>query len=562
MAALLVVDLLQLTIPGYLKIGVDELEQGAADSRRLVQLCLFILLTAFVAAGLKYCWRILLIGFSRYLEADLRERLFAHVLRMDQGFLNRHPPGDIMAHAANDLAAVQMAFGLGLAAAADILVLAGASLLFMLHINLRLTLIALAPLPLLVGCAWLLSRELHKRFEQVQAQFGLLTECARNTLISIRMIKSCTREELQMRHFARLSENYVRSSVRTAMMQGLLMPVAVLAGSAAMLLALYFGGRMVIDQAITLGDFVAFTTFLSMLSMPLAMAGAVTGLLRRGLTSLARIHRLLTEKADLTASLQQVSLNTIILQSRPRLSLRQLSFTYPSATAPALHEIDLEIGPGVLGITGKTGSGKSTLCSLLVRLYPVPDNSFFFAGHEVNQLDPALVRQQISYAGRTAFLFSGTAAENISLTKPDASLAEIQAAAQAAAVHDEIMAMPEGYQTRLGEKGLRLSGGQQQRLALARAILSKRPVLIVDDGLSSLDADTSQQVFAALRDLMRGKTLIVVTYHVRLLAAADHILIMDQGRIADQGSHEHLLLRNALYQESARSQQDRRGADA
>ncbi|CAK8719326.1 Multidrug ABC transporter ATP-binding protein [Candidatus Electronema halotolerans] len=558
MAALLVVDLLQLTIPRYLKIGVDELEQGTADSHRLLLLCCFILLTAVVAAVLKYCWRTLLIGFSRYLETDLREQLFSHVLDMDQCFLNRHPPGEIMAHAANDLAAVQMAFGMGLAAAADILVLTGASVLFMLHISPPLTLTTLAPLPLLAACAWLLSRELHKRFEQVQAQFSLLTEFSRNTLVSIRMIKGCTREGQQIRDFDRLSRKYVRSSVSTAVMQGLLMPVSVLTGSAAMLIALYVGGRMVIANVITLGDFVAFTTFLSMLSMPLVMAGWVTGLLRRGLTSLARIHRLLTEESALAASLRPAPPGTAILQSRPRIALRQLSFTYPGAAAPALQKIELEIGPGVLGITGRTGSGKSTLCSLLVRLYPVPDQSFIFAGHDVNLLDPALIREQISYAGRTASLFSGTAAENISLARPEASLTEIKAAAKAAAVHEEILAMPDGYQTRLGERGVRLSGGQKQRLALARAILSHRPILIVDDGLSSLDADTSQQVFAALRERMTGKTLIVVTYQVSLLAAADHVLIMEQGRIADQGSHAQLLARNAFYQESTRGQQDRR----
>ncbi len=559
-AALVIVDLLQLTIPRYLKIGVDELKQGTADHQRLLQLCFFIILTALAAGVLKYFWRTLLIGFSRYVETDLRDRLFSHVLNMDQFFLNRHPPGDIMAYAANDLAAVQMAFGMGLAAAADILVFAGASVLFMVHISPSLTLTTLTPLPLLAICAWLLSRELHKRFDMVQTQFGLLTEFSRNTLISIRMIKGYTREEQQIRDFEKLGKEYVKSSVRTAMMQGLLFPVSVLTGSVAMLLALYFGGEMVIHNTITLGEFVAFTTFLAMLAMPLAVAGWVTGLLRRGLTSLERIQHLLTEESSLAPSLQPTPLSTSILQSRPHISLRQLSVTYPNTTSPALNKIDLEISPGVLGITGKTGSGKSTLCSLLVRLYPVTDGSFIFAGHDVNQLDLALVRQHISYAGRTTSLFSGTAAENISLARPSASLEEIEEAAKLAAVHEELLAMPDGYQTRLGEKGIRLSGGQKQRLALARAILANRPILIVDDGLSSLDADTGQQVFATLRDRMHGKTLIIVSYHIRLLADADHILIMDQGRIADQGSHAQLLARNSFYQESARKQQSRRRA--
>lgn len=561
LAALLASDLLYLTIPRYLKVGVDELAQGAATNGRLLLLAGLMLLTAAVTGLLRYLWRTRLIGLSRHLETDLRERLFGHVLRMDQSFFDRRPPGEIMAHATNDLAAVQMGFGMGLAAAADVTVMSSVAVLFMLGISPSLTLTAALPLPLLAVSAWLLSRELHKRFERVQEQFGLLTEFARNTLISIRLIKSCTREEQQIEDFERIGREYVRRNMRTAVMQGLLLPVAMLTGSLGTLLALHSGGRMVISGVITIGDFVAFITYFAMLAMPLTTVGWAVGIVRRGLTSLARIGRLLAAESALERSLRRTS-SPAILQSRPQISLRKLRFAYPGTITPALSDINLEIGPGVFGISGRTGSGKSTLCRLLVRQYPVEDGACFFAGHDVNSLDPALIRQHVSYVGRDTLLFSGTAGENISLAKPEAAQEAVEEAARLAGIHDEIMAMSDGYQTRIGEKGLRLSGGQKQRVALARALLADRPVLIVDDALSALDAETGEQVFAALRARQQGRTLVLVSHQVRLFAAADQVLLLDQGRIADCGSHEELLARSAYYQEAARRQQGKEDKDA
>ncbi|MGR0482574.1 MAG: ABC transporter ATP-binding protein [Candidatus Electronema sp. V4] len=562
LAALLVSDMLYLTIPRYLKIGVDELAQGAATGGRLLLLSCLMLLTAAVTGLLRYLWRTQLIGLSRHLETDLRERLFGHVLSMDQSFFDRRPPGEIMAHATNDLAAVQMGFGMGLAAAADVTVMSSVAVLFMLRISPSLTLTAALPLPLLAVSAWLLSRELHRRFERVQEQFGLLTEFARNTLVSIRLIKSCTREEQQIEDFERLGREYVRRNMRTAVMQGLLLPVAMLTGSLGTLLVLHSGGRMVIGGVITIGDFVAFITYFAMLAMPLTTVGWAVGIVRRGLTSLARIGRLLAAESALERSLRTADSPAVILQSLPHISLRRLRFAYPGTITPALSDIDLEIGPGVLGITGRTGSGKSTLCRLLVRQYPVEDGACFFAGHDVNSLDPALIRRHVSYVGRNTLLFSGTAGENISLAKPEAAQEAVEEAAKLAGIHDEIMAMSDGYQTRIGEKGLRLSGGQKQRVALARALLADRPVLIIDDALSALDAETGEQVFAALRACQRGRTLVLVSHQVRLFAAADQVLLLDQGRIADHGSHEELLARNPYYQEAARRQQGKEEDDA
>ena len=550
--ALLGVDFLQLTIPRYLKKGVDALADGSATSHNLLIIGGFILLTAACIAILRFCWRTLIIGFSRRLEKILRNRLFSHILEMDRPFFDRHTTGDIMAHATNDLSAVQMACGMGMVAAADALVMSTAALFFMANISLQLTLIAIIPMPLLAICTRILSGKLHKRFDLVQEQFSLITEFARNTMVSIRLIKGYTRERRQIKEFEVLGGRYVASNLKVAVIQGLLFPISTLVGNTGMLLVLYFGGRQVIDNSITLGDFVAFVTYMYMLIWPMMAVGWVTNLAQRGLTSLARIYRLLAAQPLLDDAGKQG--NEPRIQSLNFLC-RSLKFTYPGGGTHALSGVDLEIGPGILGVAGKTGSGKSTLCRLLTRQYPVAGGMLFFSGHDVNDFAPATVRAQISYVSQQPVLFSGTVAENISLANPEASLEEIKRAARLGAIHDEIMAMPGRYETTIGERGLRLSGGQKQRIALARALLADRPILIIDDALSALDVETEQQVFAGIRTRLQGKIVLVVSHRLKLLSGTDRVIILDRGEIVDQGSHQQLLDRNYFYQTMAQKQQ-------
>ncbi|MCI5140093.1 MAG: ATP-binding cassette domain-containing protein, partial [Candidatus Electrothrix sp. AR1] len=336
-----------------------------------------------------------------------------------------------------------------------------------------------------------LSDRLHTRFDKVQHSFGLITEFARNSMVAIRLIKGYTREGQQVRAFGELGEKYVAANLKVAVVQGLLFPVAILVGNLGMLLILYYGGKLVIKEAITLGDFVAFVHYLYMLIWPMMAVGWVTNIAQRGFTSLARIHRLLAAQSRLENSLQVSEQEGVEdkdfsgrFRSDPLISLRGLNFSYPNhhkSGVPALTGLRLELRPGILGIAGRTGSGKSTVCRLLTRQYPVSEGMLFFADQNVNSLAPALIRAQISYVSQNPVLFSSTVAENISLAAPDASQEEIETVARLAAIHTEILAMENGYQTRVGERGLRLSGGQKQRLAIARALLADRPVLIIDD---------------------------------------------------------------------------------
>ncbi len=548
--ALFCVDFLQLTIPRFIKSGVDSLALGTATNISLVRLGIFIVSAALSVTVLRFAWRYMIIGFSRILERELRNRLYKHVLTMDQPFFEKWTTGDLMAHASNDLSVVQLASGMGMVATADALVMSTAAIGFMLYINVKLTLIALLPMPFLAICTRVLSGRLHHRFNLVQEQFSLITEFARSTIGSIKLIKGYTLEKFQQQQFEQLGNQYVKANLKVAIIQGLLFPIATLVGNVAMLLVLYFGGMLVISKTITLGDFVAFITYLYMLIWPMMAVGWVANLAQRGITSLRRIHLLLEERPvvkDRTSGPSPVGEETSY-------TINSLSFRYPDATYYALDDINLRIGPGILGITGKTGSGKSTLCKLLLRMYPVKDNVLFFNGRDVNSLPLAELREHIGYVGQEPLLFSDSIANNIAFAYPEATSEEICNAAKAAAVAADIEGLPNGYQSLVGEKGVKLSGGQRQRLTLARALLCDRQFLIIDDALSAIDVETEQAVLNGIRKTLHHKSVIIVSHRINVLRKADRILILDQGAIIAQGNHEELV-DNDFYKTMIEKQQ-------
>ncbi len=544
-AALILVDLLQLTIPRFIKHGVDGLSAMTITTAGLLHLAGLILLFAWMVVVLRFAWRYLIIGFSRLLERTIRNRIFSHILKMDAPFFEKYTTGDLMAHSSNDLGAVQMACGMGMVAAVDALVMSLAAIGFMIAIHPMLTLLALLPMPILAVTTRILSGKLHKRFATVQEQFASMTEFSRSTLISIGLIKAYTMEDFQTDRFGKIGKKYVRSNLRVAAIQGLISPLATLIGSLGLLMVLYFGGRLVINNTITLGDFVAFITYLYMLIWPMMAIGWVANLVQRGLTSLGRIHDLVTSQTTLPDPVLPVQPAMLI---RPGYELKNMSFRYSSSTAPAVLNLTLSFGPGIHGVTGRTGSGKSTLCKILARLYPVSDGQLFFGGTDVNQLPLQYIRAHIGYVGQEPILFSDTIAANIALGRADASREEVIQAAVNAAIHEDIVGLKDGYDTMTGERGVKLSGGQRQRLALARALLCDRPVLIIDDGLSAVDVATEHEVFAGLKRHFAGKTVLIVSNRIKLLSMTDRIIILADGAVQSEGSHEQLLQENSLYQ--------------
>ncbi len=543
-SALFIVDFLQLMIPRVLKVGVDGLAEATISETRLLLLALLIVAIAIIVGISRYIWRNLILGFSRMLERDIRERIFSHILKMDLPFFEQQTTGKLMAHISNDVSAIQTACGMGLVAGIDGLVMSLVAIILMMSINIKLTLLVLLPMPFLAICTLLLSSRIHKKFDAVQSQFGLLTEFVRTTLVSIHFIKAYGIERFQTKSFDKLGRQYVRSNLSAAMLMGFMFPISTLVGNTGLLLVLYYGGTLVIENQITIGDFVAFTTYLYMLIWPIMAVGWVANLFQRGATSIDRIYTLLSKRALLSDS----SDNEQMANLQPRFGIKHLTFAYPGAKRDILQDITLSIEPGILGITGPTGSGKSTLCKVLSRLYPVPDGAISLDDHDVNDLPLSAIRQKIGYVGQEPFLFSDSILSNIRFGIPDATLEDVQKCAKIAGVHNDILSFTDGYDTIIGERGVTLSGGQKQRVALARALLYDREILIIDDGLSALDVDTENEVFEKLKHHLKGKTVVIVSHRIKLLSMTDRVIILDEGQMVIEGTHEQLLQANSFYQ--------------
>ncbi|MEK6197436.1 MAG: ABC transporter ATP-binding protein/permease [Desulfobacterales bacterium] len=541
--SLLAVNGLQLVIPRIIKHAVDGLQHETINTATLLKSGMIIVGLAVFIAAFRFGWRILILGFSRHLEKDLRNWLFSHLLKLDRVFFQRNTAGGIMALATNDLAAVQLAGGMGLVAFVDALVLSVAALSFMAYIHPGLTLIAIVPMPLLALLTRFLSGRLHRYFRKVQEQFSRLTEFSRISINSIQMIKAYTLEKSQTGRFDAMGREYVQDNFRLAKVQGTLFPVSNLVANTSMLLVLLFGGRLTIQGSITIGDFVAFASYLSMLTWPMMALGWVTNLFQRGVTSLQRIQNILDQKPVIVVPENPEPLPEKISS----ITVANLTFTYPGQHDPILENISMDVQQGILGIVGKTGSGKTTLCHLLARLYPIEQDMVFWNGIDVNSLDLAEVRKKIALVPQDITVFSNTVRDNIAMGKPGASQEEIETVARAAAIHAEIVELPQGYETRIGEKGVKLSGGQRQRIALARGLLSDRPVLIIDDGLSAVDIETEYEIIGAMRSFIKDRICIVVSHRLAPLAQADQLIVMEKGKIIAQGDHAYLLQENKFY---------------
>jgi ATP-binding cassette subfamily B protein len=555
LGALVVVDLLQLFIPRVIKEVVDDLQEGRATESGLLHYVAVIVLLALLIGVLRFVWRVLLLGFSRILERDLRNRFFDHLLQLDRAFFQRKTTGEIMALATNDLSSVQLATGMGVVAAADAVFMGIAAFAFMAWIDPLLTLVAISPMPILAFLTRILSSRLHQRFSKVQEQFSHITEFVRSTFSTIRIVQAYNQEKPQAERFDALGRTYVRDNLRVAAIYGTLFPISGFIGNVGLLFALALGGRMTIQGAITTGDLVAFINYLYLMTWPMMALGWVADLFQRGITSLNRINTLLEEKSMLADSTGEAA--SPILAGN--IQVRDLTFTYPRQDRPTLEHIDLQIPAGTfLGVVGRTGAGKTTLCHLLARLHPAADGTILMDGMDVNALTLADVRGALAYVPQDVILFSETIAFNIAMGKAEASMEEIERVARAAAIHEEILQMKDGYQTRIGERGVKLSGGQRQRLAIARALLLDRPIIIIDDGLSAVDMETEQAILRSIARYLRGRTAIVVSHRVAPLADAQSLVVMDRGRIVARGTHAELF-RSSSYYRTIYEQQTRNG---
>ncbi len=551
--ALTITDGLSLLIPNIIRHAVDSIARGTATGRLLFIYGLEILGISLVMGILRFLWRYFIIGSSRKAEMDLRRNLFVHLLKLPISFFRERKTGDLMAHATNDVDAVRMAVGIGLVGLFDGSVMMVMTLVAMLLISVRLTLYAVIPMPFLAVIVLGFGRSIHSRFRRVQDSFSTLTERVREAVSGIRIIKAFVQEEGEEKHFDKYNRDYVQKNIDFLKVYSLFHPTIALFASLALAILLLLGGKDVIYGEISLGDFVAFSVYIGMLVWPMIAIGWVTNLFQRAMASYDRIEGILSVEPI------REPRDGIEKPIEGQISIRKLTFGY-GAHKPVLKDIEFELEPGMrLGITGRTGSGKSTLVKVIARLYDPPAGTVFIDGIDILRYRFKVLRDAIGVVPQDSFLFSATIRENIAFAVPDAPMERIEWAAKVAGIYDEIVEFPDGFDTVVGERGVTLSGGQKQRIALARTLLLDPRILILDDALSAVDAQKEAEILERLRDVMKGRTSIVISHRVVAIEDSDLILVLDGGRITEHGTHDELMKLNGYYAKLYRMQKSVEG---
>ncbi|HVT98123.1 MAG TPA: ABC transporter ATP-binding protein [Acidobacteriaceae bacterium] len=509
-----------------------------------------MLLAVTVAHGiLLFLMRWIIIGISRDIEFDLRNDLFAQLEKQSASYYHDHRTGDIMARMTNDLNAVRMLLGPAIMYTANTVLFFAGALYFLLRISPMLTLMALAPMPLASILIQFMGRRIHDRFERIQAMFSDISAQAQENFSGARLVRAFAQEEAQVKAFERSNQEYIRRALRLVRLMGMLWPTLEFMLGLAMVISLLVGGHLVLQHRIPVGEFVAFTTYMLMLTWPIIALGYVVNLFERGTASVVRIHELLTAKP--TIDDRDAVLSSEGSEIHGAIEFRDLHFAYPASNGDpveVLHGISLRIPAGSsLALVGPTGSGKSTLVSLIPRLYDAPPGSVLIDGQPIRAWRLDSLRAAIGFVPQETFLFSNTIHENIAFGVPGASVAAVAEAAQSAHIRDEFDLFPNRFETTVGERGLTLSGGQKQRTALARAILRNPRILILDDALASVDTYTEEQILEELRSVMAGRTTILISHRISTVRHADRIGVLVRGQIVELGTHEELLALNGYY---------------
>ena len=547
---LMIIDLLQLAVPRVLKAAIDALSLGRATFHILGVYFLYIMMIAFGIAVGRFVWRYLLIGSSRRIERELRTDLYNHITTLDLSTFDIMKTGDLMAHATNDVNAVRQAIGFGLVILTDIIILGVASLVMMLLISPRLTLLALIPFPIIAFFSTKFGSLIHRLFEKVQEQFSALTERVRENLSGIRVVKIFVQEEPEIKRFDKMSTEYVGKNLSLVRVWGLFFPVIFSLAATGEMIVLGFGGHAVILGQITIGSFVAFVAYLQTLVWPMIAIGQAINMFQRGAASQGRINRILDIKPAILSGKREIG------PLKGAIVFRGVNFNYPGKKGPALRDINLTVQPReFIGVTGPIGSGKTSMVSLLLRLYEFQEGNIRLDGIDIREMDLADLRHNIAYVPQDTFLFSDTIRENITFGNRSARTEDIERVARTSQIYDEIVQFPAGFDTVIGERGVTLSGGQKQRIALARALLLDRPILILDDAISAVDAETEKKILADLQDEITRHTSIVISHRLFAIQDAAKIIVIDQGRIVETGRHADLIKARGLYFEIYTQQQ-------
>lgn len=561
-AAVIFYNVIKVLVPIVIGHAVDDMRHGVTEQKILFH-ALRLLLVAGCSAVFLYITRQVIIGASREIEFDLRNDLFSNLERQSPEFYHTHRTGDIMARTTNDLNAVRQLLGPAIMYSANTLVFTCAALPFMYRISPRLTFFAFVPMPAASVLVQYFGNRIHRRFERIQAMFSDISAKAQENFSGARLIRAFAQEEAEIASFEEANKEYIRRSLHLVRLMAMLWPTLEFVLGLSLMITLWVGGHEVVQHRISLGEFASFNVYMVQLIWPIIAVGWVVNLFQRGTASVVRIDELLKQKPSIaddpallarypqrSASYMDSKANASSLPTcgiQGSVELRNLNFAYPGGPS-VLHDINLHIPAGTsLAIVGPTGSGKSTLVSLIPRLEDAAPGMVLIDGEPIRSFPLAELRASIGFVPQETFLFSDTIRHNISFGTPEASDRQIEEAALIAHIRTEILEFPRGFDTMVGERGVTLSGGQKQRTAIARAVVRDPRVLILDDALASVDTYTEERILSGLANVMEGRTTIFISHRISTARNADRIAVLVNGRIAELGTHDELIARNGYY---------------
>ena len=543
---LIIIDSIQLLVPQILRRATNLLQEGKLTYAGILKYGLFIMLTGLGIAIGRFFWRNYIIGTSRKLEYYLRKKLFGHLLTLSPNFFHTHKTGDLMAHATNDIHSIRHALGMGIVMFIDSVFLTLLTIVMMVRTtNFRLTIIALFTLPFISVIVRKFGKVIHRRFRQVQEAFSQLTDTTQESFAGIRVIKSFVQEDLVIEEFNKVNRNNFEKNLKLVRVHGIFHPLINYIAAISFFIVIIYGGRLVILDLITLGDFIAFNNYLNLLVWPMMAMGWVINFIQRGIASMERINALLDEKPEIVDSVNAKELNSV----EGKIQFENVYFKYPTSKDYVLKDINFTIEPGqTLAIVGKTGSGKTTIVNLLLRLYDIEKGSILIDGINIKDIKLKSIRENIGYVPQDNFLFSTSIRDNIGFAFDKAIDEETMIhSSKLAQVYDNIIAFPNQFDTVLGERGVTLSGGQKQRVSIARALAKDSPILILDDSLSAVDTETEELILNGLKSVTNQKTTIIISHRISTVKDAGEIIVIDEGEIIERGTHDSLLELNGLY---------------
>lgn len=550
--SLMAVALVQLIPPKVIGIIIDEIADKNISLRIIGFWIAVLVLAACLQYLFRYIWRTNIWGSAARLEKELRQRLFKHFTEMDTLFYQKYRTGDLMAHATNDLNAIQNVAGAGILTFADSLITGGTTIIAMIiFIDWRLTLIALIPLPLLAVTSRVLGSKLHDAFRESQEAFSSINDKTQESITGIKVIKTFGQEKEDLADFEAKIDEAILKNKRVNFLDALFDPFITLIIGLSYVATIVLGGKYVLEGTITIGQMVSFISYIGMLVWPMFAIGRLFNVLERGNASYDRVNELLHEKTHIVERL-----GAIQTPAKGEVNLDIVKFKYPKEKTPALEQIKFTIQKGdTLGIVGKTGAGKTTILKLLMREYDDYEGKIQIGGRSIKEYSLDALLKSIGYVPQDHFLFSMTIRDNIRFSDPLLSSEQVEQAAALASINDEIKALPEKYDTMVGERGVSLSGGQKQRISIARALIQTPELLILDDALSAVDAKTEEAILHNLKEIRKEKTTIIAAHRLSSVMHADEIIVIDQGKIIERGTHEELLALGGWYERMWEKQQ-------